>query len=372
MKILHVEAGRHLYGGPRQVLLLMEQLAAAGVDNVLACPRDSAIAGAAGAFAAVRPLAMGGDLDLALVPRLARLLRTERPDLAHLHSRRGADVLGALAARRCAVPAVLSRRVDNPEPRCLAPRKYRLYHSVVAISEAIREMLLAAGVPPDRVVCVRDALPPLPAFGRDRPWLEAQLGVPARAPVMAVVAQLIERKGHRFLLEALPRIRRHLPAARLLVLGRGPQEAALRRQAERLGVAQMVRFAGFRDDMPRILPCLDLVVHPALMEGLGVALLEAAAAGVPVVASRAGGIPEAVRHGETGLLVPPGDAAALAAACCELLGDRGRAARLGAGGRALVAREFSPVGMAQGNLAVYRDVLTSGILTGRRRGRAEV
>jgi glycosyltransferase involved in cell wall biosynthesis len=110
--------------------------------------------------------------------------------------------------------------------------------------------------------------------------------------------------------------------------------------------------------MPRILPCLDLLVHPATMEGLGVSLIQAAAAGVPVVAARAGGIPEVVAHGENGLLVPPEDPDALREAVAALLADPARAGAMGRRGRERAARLFSVDGMVEGNMAVYRRVLS--------------
>ncbi|MDN5872257.1 MAG: glycosyltransferase, partial [Nitrococcus sp.] len=122
-------------------------------------------------------------------------------------------------------------------------------------------------------------------------------------------------------------------------------------------------FAGFRNDLPRVLPNLELVVHPARREGLGVALLQAAACGVPTVACRAGGIPEAVRDGENGLLVEPGDTGALASAVNRLLAEPALARRYGAAGRVLVQRAFSIEAMVRGNLAVYAK-----ISAGRRHG----
>jgi glycosyltransferase involved in cell wall biosynthesis len=117
--------------------------------------------------------------------------------------------------------------------------------------------------------------------------------------------------------------------------------------------------AGFRDDLSQILPCLDLLAHPATMEGLGVSLLQASAAGVPIVASRAGGISEAVRDGVNGLLVPPGDAAALGAALSRLLADADLRRRLGAAGRILIRDEFSADVMIEGNLSVYRELVAA-------------
>jgi glycosyltransferase involved in cell wall biosynthesis len=359
MKVVHVEAGMHLYGGAQQVLYLLEGLRRAGVDNRLVCPPGSAIARAASERGlAVTELPLRGDTDLAFVPRLYRLLRRERPDLVHLHSRRGADVLGGIGARLAGLPCVLSRRVDNPEPATWARLKYRLYDRVITISDGIRRVLLSEGVAAGRVVCVRSAVDPSPyARGCDRAWFTAEFGLPPAARVLGVIAQLIPRKGHRHLFAALPGILRRHPDAHVLCFGQGPLHDELAALVAAPPYEGRVRLAGFRADLPRLLPCLYGVVHPAEMEGLGVSLLQAAAAGVPIVASRAGGIPEVVRDGENGLLVPSADPAALAQALDRLLGDPIRADELGRRGRALVRDEFSIDHMVAGNRAVYTAVL---------------
>jgi glycosyltransferase involved in cell wall biosynthesis len=353
-----VEGGRHLYGGAFQVLHLLRGLHARGHENLLACPAGCALGEAAAPVARVRGLAMHGDADLLLVPRLARLIRDERPDLVHLHSRIGADLMGGIAARLTGVPVVHTRRVDNPEARWLVALKYRLHDRVIAISEGIARVLRGEGLPPEKLRVVRSAVDWQRYAGPgDRAAAAARLGVPATGPWLAVVAQLIERKGHRFLLRALPPLVAAHPDLRVFFFGQGPQGPDLARQIQALGLGAHVTLAGFRDDLDELLPCLDLLVHPALMEGLGVSLLQAASAGVPIVASRAGGIPEAVRNGENGLLVPPGDVAALGAALAALLADPARRRALGTGGRALMAREFSIDAMVEGNLGVYRELL---------------
>ena len=358
MKVLHVESGRHLYGGARQVLYLLQGLQREGVENLLACPQDSEIQRAAQPHATVCPLPMKGDLDLALVGRLRALVRRHRPDLVHLHSRRGADLLGGVAARLEGVPAVLSRRVDNPEPRWWAAAKYRLYHRIVTISDGIRQVLLAEGIPPGRVVCVRSAVV---AGEYQSPCSQEDFGrafdLAGGGPVIGVIAQLIPRKGHRHLLAALPDLVAEFAGLQVLFFGQGPLQDELVQDVAARGLAGQVRFAGFRQDLPRWLGCLDLVVHPAEMEGLGVSLLQAAAAGVALVGSRAGGIPEIVVDGQTGLLVEPGDRQALGAAVRRLLSDDTLRRRLGAGGRQRVESLFSVDAMVAGNLEVYRDVL---------------
>ncbi|MCK7492063.1 MAG: glycosyltransferase [Comamonadaceae bacterium] len=144
----------HLYGGALQVVFLLRGLEAAGVDSVLVAPSGSAIAEAAAPHARVRTIAMGGDGDIATVGRLRRLIRAERPDVVHLHSRRGSDIWGGIAGRLEGVPVVLSRRVDNPEPRAWVGLKYRLFDRVVTISEGIFRVLESEGVPRAKLRCV--------------------------------------------------------------------------------------------------------------------------------------------------------------------------------------------------------------------------
>lgn len=358
MKILHVEAGKHLYGGARQVLYIVEGLAARGVTNLLACPAGSEMARQQPAGTRVVAMKMGGDGDIGMVTRLASLIRAEKPDLVHLHSRRGADTWGGLAARLAGVPCVLSRRVDNPESRLAVALKYRLYDHVITISEGIRQVLLSEGLAPAKVSCVRSAVDATPYLAPvDRAAFCAEFGLPADALVAGVVAQLIPRKGHRYLLAALPALLARHPALKVLIFGQGPLEAELRAEVQAAGLSGAVHFTGFRHDLPRWLGGLDMLIHPADMEGLGVSLLQASAAAVPIVTSRAGGLPEAVQDGVTGILCPPGDVAALGAAIDRLAGDAALRARFGAAGRARILAEFSIDAMVDGNLRVYRQVL---------------
>jgi glycosyltransferase involved in cell wall biosynthesis len=181
--------------------------------------------------------------------------------------------------------------------------------------------------------------------------------------VIGMVAQLIPRKGHRHLLAALPAVFARHPDAQVVLLGRGPLLEALHAAIDAHGWQGRVRLLGFRDDLPRLLPCLDLLVHPAEREGLGVSLLQAAACGVPIVASAAGGMPEAVR--DNGLLVPPGDVPALASAMTGLLDDPARRTQMGLAGRRLMEQAFSVAAMVAGNVAVYHRLLAQPALPPR-------
>jgi glycosyltransferase involved in cell wall biosynthesis len=358
VKVLHVEMGRHLYGGARQVAYLLNGLAGHPDDgHVLVCAPGAAIAGAIDSSAVrIVPLACSGDADLGFLGRLRRLIRDERPDLLHVHSRRG-DLLAALAARLEDCPAVHSRRVDNPPRWHDRAIKFPLFRRIITISQGIRQVLLRAGVPDRKLHCIPSAVD-TGRFrpGGDRTLLSTEFGLEPGPPVLAVIAQLIPRKGHRVLFEAWPAVLARHPAARLLVFGQGPLEPQLRQAAGAAGWADRVRFLGFRNDLDRILPCLDLVVHPASMEGLGVSLLEAAACGVPIVASRTGGIPEIVRDGINGCLVEPGDSGGLAETIVKLLDDPARRASFGAAGRNLALAEFSIPRMVEDNRKLYVEL----------------
>ncbi|MEA3638959.1 MAG: glycosyltransferase [Lamprobacter sp.] len=358
MRLLHVEGGAHLYGGALQLLYLLEGLAARGIDNHLACRRGCELATRAASFAQVHEMPMGGDLDLLMIGRLYHLIRQTRPDLVHLHSRIGADLMGGIAARLAGVPVLHTRRVDNPEPRLLVATKYRLHDRVIAISAGIERVLLAEGLPAAKLRLVRSAVPAA-RFARpcQTGLIRERLGLPEDALLLGVVAQLIARKGHLILLRALPALLAEHPRLQVVFFGQGPLAGLLKQQINATGLSGRVHLVGFRDDLAELLPCLTLLVHPALMEGLGVSLLQAAAAGVPIVASRVGGIPEAVEDAVTGILLPAGDSLALKQALRALLNDPGRAARLGQAGAERVRRDFSIDAMVEGNLEIYQELL---------------
>ncbi len=358
MKILHVETGRHLWGGAQQVLYLVHGLGRLGIANVLVCTDDSAVSDNAPTDCLVVALPMAGDLDLAFIGRLKAVLKAEQPDLVHVHSRRGADPLAAIAARLYGVPVIVSRRVDNAENRWLARLKYRLYRKVIVVADGIREVLLAEGVPEDHLRLVHSGVDqrrfkPEP----DRGWLAADLGIAEGTTVIAMVAQYIHRKGHRVMLDALPAVLEKHPDLQVLCCGSGAGQEALAAQVEERGLTEHVRLLGFRDDLEKILPCCAMALHPALTEGICGAALQAQSCGVPVIASRVGGLPEAVAEDISGLLVGPGDVEQLSRAMRRLLDDEVLRQRLGAAGPGYVADRFSISAMVQGNLKVYREVL---------------
>jgi glycosyltransferase involved in cell wall biosynthesis len=358
VKILHVETGRHFLGGPQQVVYLIKALRERGHDNILVCPPDSGIDGVARmAGIQVQNLFCAGDLDLPFAYRLSQFLKEEAPDVVHCHSRRGADLLGGLAASYADIPAVVSRRVDNTEMRLMATLRYKPFRKIIAISETIAEVLREHGVEDERIAVIRSAVDS-EAFSvePDRTAFREEFGIKEGVFTIAAAGQLIPRKGHRYLLQAAANLAQSHTRFRVVIFGDGYLNNQLRAQAASLGLGGIVQFAGFRDDLDDFIACFDLLVHPALAEGLGVAALKAAAAGVAVVGFDAGGLREAVRHGDTGLLVKSEDTEALQGAIASLMGDDELRRRMGAAGKERMQTEFSIATMTDKHVALYESL----------------
>ena len=363
MKILHIETGRNLYGGGLQVLYLIRELSRPGISNVLVCPNGSDIAEKALPFTDhVRALEFRGECDPRLPAGIISSITETRPDIVHLHSRRGADLWGAVAARIKKVPFVVTRRVDNPEPGWLARFKYGRAARVVAISGCIGRILIDEGVMPEQIEYIHSAVDTekyRPGCSR-REWFLSEFGIPEGARTAGMVAQFIQRKGHATFIEAIPQIVREVPEARFIFFGRGPLREEIQKRVKDDGLDPYCIFPGFRNDLADIIPCLDLLVHPASMEGLGVALLQASSCGIPVVALRAGGIPEVIVDGYSGyLLSPSAPAGQLAARTAELLKDREKALEMGKNGRTYMEKNFTIKIMAEKYLELYSRIVTA-------------
>lgn len=329
---------------------------------MLFCQQGSDILRTVGDTIPVRAPAFEKATDPYFLLAASKVIAQEKPDVVHVHCRRG-DTFACLAAKICRTPAViLSRRVDDPIPRSLGNYlRFRvLCDHVIAISDSVRRVLLGAGVPRNRLSLVRSVIDSSQyRVPRDRAWFSHEFGVAEQEIALGVVGQLIERKGQAFMLRAMPAILRRFPGCRLLFFGKGQMAKPLKALANDLGIADRVIFANFREDIPRILPNLDLLVHPAISEGLGVSLLQASAAGVPIVAGDTGGIPEVVKHLQTGWLVPPCDSKSIEEAVRCALSSPDLAARLARNAQAHVELEFGVDRMIEGNLKVYREVLAA-------------
>lgn len=365
LNITHIETGMHLYGGAQQVVYLLNGLANRGINNTLIAPEGSAIsqAVAKNGNAKVITTSRSGDLSLGFYRQTKAILKQQPCDLVHIHSRRGADTLGGLAAKAAGIPAVLSRRVDNLEHPLAIRFKYPLYRQVIGISQAICNVLLKQGIKQEQLNCVHSSVDSS-LFNTDtasrqtaRASLATQFNIPDSNLLLAVVAQLIPRKGHSHLLSVLPNIIAQQPNISLLIFGQGPEREAIAAKIEQLGLNQQVQLAGFCPQLDKDLPGIDIIVHPAEKEGLGVALLKASAAGVAIIAGRAGGIPEIVQDGKNGLLFEPTNHAQLQSCLEQLIASPALRQQMGSAGIDIAQNQFSIDTMVDGNLAVYHQAL---------------
>ena len=251
---------------------------------------------------------------------------------------------------------VASRRVDfHLQGHSFSRWKYRQVDLFIAASNAIKQILENDGIPAGRKSSSCTTASTSAKIGR-LPALDihAEFWLPHGVPVIANVAALVDHKGHKYLVEAMPHVLRAVPDAHLVVFGEGELRGALERQIKDLALDKHVILAGFREDVLQLVKSADLFVMSSVTEGLGSTVLDAMAMRLAVVGTRAGGIPEAVVHGETGLLVPTADSRALADAMVRLLRDTARRQQMGEKGHARVTAHFGVARFLEQTLEAYR------------------
>jgi glycosyltransferase involved in cell wall biosynthesis len=353
--VLHVDTAAGWRGGQNQVVLAASGMAARGHAVAVACRAGGALESRARAASLdVHALPFRGDVSPRAAWGLARLAARFRPHVVHAHDPHA--IAAALAARG---PRVASRRVDFPIRGRLSRFKYGRCARIVAVSRAVADVLSRDGLDRSRVRLVYEGVPDRAPQAGGRAALR-ELGVPEGALVVGNVAALTDHKDHKTLLAAVARVVARVPRAFFVIVGEGERRAELEAEAAARNLRAHVAFAGFRDDVDRLIPAFDVFCLSSKLEGLGTSLLDAMCFARPVVATAAGGIPEAVEDGVTGRLAPVQDAAALADALAATLADPDARARMGAAGRARYEARFSADRMVEATLAVYGEVLGSG------------
>ncbi len=364
-RVLHVINTSEEGGGARHLFQLVSRLDSRAFAPIVATTDHGPLVGRLEALnvGVVDVDMMRGRTDPRPVVRLRRLLRRGF-DLVHLHGTR-AGFFGALALvgveprpRVIYTVHCLSCRRRAPAPvrsffarveRFIAGRADR----VIAVSERDGCFGVEHGIfPPDRTISIPN--------GVDFAMFPASMPQPFCRPERAeivTIARLVRQKGIRFLVEAARHVVDGHRAARFTVFGDGPERRTLEAQAARLGLGERLRFAGMATDVVSDLGSCDLFVLPSLWEGMPISLMEAMAAGRPVIATAVSGSSELVIDGETGTLVPPGDAPALAGAIDALLRDRAAALAMAAAGRERVRRSFSIERMVWATADIYRELL---------------
>jgi glycosyltransferase involved in cell wall biosynthesis len=356
MKIVHLVIGGEIAGGQLVALRLARVARDAGHDVVFVSPTAGPFTERiAGEGFPTRVVPLGGALDVPAALRLRSLLRRERADVLHTHVHFSLNIVGRFAALGTQTAVVAHMHIENvfrtsPLSRSvqvlLDNATARTCRWIVAVSDATRNALLHQGYPASRTVTVHNGIE------ASKPAVPAALEPAPSGPVLLEVGRLCDVKGQHELIAALPLLGRD--DVTVLLVGEDVETGGtFRRALEKQAQALDVRFLGGRDDVPALLATADALVLPSWVEGLPLVVLEAMAAGVPVVASAVGGTPEAVVAGETGLLVPPRDVDALARALRELLADPARAREMGEAGRARVRERFDATAAALRILGLY-------------------
>ena len=351
MKIITVLRSLKSGGAERHALQLMKGLRARGHEALYAGPMQGWLGQQlrAEGFGGI-DLPLSGLYDLPSVVRLALYARRVGADLIHGHLTRGAWYAG-LAARLAGLPNVATAHSDN------AGKHFGRADRIIAVSQAVADFLVREGYPASRIRMVHhgiaDLAARLPAGAREA--TRRSLGLAADEPCLLMAARIVPAKGHDTALQALARLGDQ--SWTLLVAGDhhgdlGPQMQAL---AQQLGIAGRVRFLGLREDVPALMAASDVLLAPSRREALSLTLLEASACGLPIVATRVGGIGEVVEEGASGFLVAPDDPPALAAAIAPLLADAALRARCGARARQRFEAGFLEDAMFDKTVAVYHE-----------------
>jgi L-malate glycosyltransferase len=326
---LHIDTARTWRGGQNQVLITVLGLRAAGHRTMLVAHAGGELRRRAAEGLELLPITPRTEMDLSAAWRLSRAIKTLRPDVVHAHDPHGVAMaaLGlSMSTQPRRAPLVASRRVDfRLHGNALSRWKYDQVDCFICASEAIRRILVADGIAEPRTVTVHEGI---------------DLGHVAAAPVVEAAALVV----------------RQVPDARFVIAGEGDLRQALEHQIKHLNLEKNVLLAGFRPDILSVHKGFDIFVMSSVTEGLGTSLLDAMACAKPVVATTAGGIPEVVADGVTGILVPPRDAQAMANAIVRLLKDEPLRRRMGDAGLSRVQAKFSAERMVAETIRVYEQV----------------
>lgn len=347
-RILQVITPSRLAGAETLLARLATRLTERGHSVQVVCNRrSSGLDDLRRAGLQVAALPIGGKVNLRAVRVLRRAARESDAQFTHSHLSSASWWCGWLQS--AGGPPSLGH--VHGFTSALWHRRQR---HLVACSRAVAEHLIAQGIEAQKITVLPNPVAPDDIRPqRDAETVRAEFGADAGTPVVGCFAHLSEKKGWRELLGAMPDVLRRHPDAQLWCVGGGPLRDELEAMARALCIENSVRFAGFRRDAADLMNAVDVMALPSHREPFGLVYVEAALLGKPVVACRAGGAPEVVDDGETGLLVPPHDAGALAQAVSLLLGDRVQGLRMGATGRERALSRFGWEPFLQGLETVY-------------------
>lgn len=387
MKVLQVLSGNAWGGGSVVVLAITRALIARGDEVwVFTFEQETGRRFAAAGAKIIRPPFWFDSihpLDSVNLFSLWRLCRREKFDLVATHTSKG-GFLGRLAARWAGVPHIVHHAHGFAFNKVLPPRTKRFYIAlerfaarasdlIISVNDEHRSTAIELGIEaPERIRTIHNGIDVGAFTVSDRTAERRRLGFDDSTLLIGAVGRLAPQKGYIYLIQAFQLLAERFPSARLVVAGIGPLASELEGAARRLGVAGRVDFLGFRRDVAGLLAAFDVYTQPSLWEGHSISLIEALAAGRPIVATDIDGNREVVDHGETGLLVPPEDPKALADAIENLLTNPGLARQLAANARRAAIERFSQENMVRQNLEAYDWVRNAPALRRRKTRRSDL
>jgi glycosyltransferase involved in cell wall biosynthesis len=357
---IHIDTARTWRGGQNQVLVTVMGLRALGHRTTLIAHPSGQLRQRVEEGLDLIPLAPTNEMDLTAAWRLSRLIKRLRPEIVHAHDPHGVAMAAlalSMSTELAKPPLVAARRVDfHLKGNSLSRWKYRQVDCFICVSEAIRKMLISDGVPPVRAVVVNEGIDLERVDAAPPARLHEELWLPHHAPIVGNVAALVPHKGQRHLIDAAALVIRQIPDVRFVIAGEGELRGALERHIRERKLEKHVYLLGFRPDVLSLHKIFDVFVMSSVTEGLGTSLLDAMACGKPVVATMAGGIPEVVEDGLTGLLVPTRDPEAMAAAIVRLLNNPSLRRQMGEAALLSARERFSVERMVLDTLRVYQRV----------------
>jgi glycosyltransferase involved in cell wall biosynthesis len=366
MKILQLISSEGFYGAENVVAALTRDLEQAGnsvlvgvFENIHASPNNVAAQFESRGLQVVR-IPCRSRFDRAAIKRIREIIRSHGIGLVHSHGYKS-DIYAYFAARRLGLPLLATSHLWTRQTAAvrfyefLDAQVLRRFDAVVAVSDRIAAELRQAGVPAGKITIIDNGIDLRP-FQSAVPTLASELNKGDQL-LIGTVGRLVEQKGLTFFLTAAQQLLKEFPNLLFAIFGDGPDRGKLEQMAKDLQIAEKVWFAGARRDMPNVYASLDVFALASVGEGLPMALLEAMASGVPVVATEVGAVPKVIVSGRSGMLVRPGDATQLAQAIACLLRDPVLRGHLAGNGKQTVHEQFSSRVMTQNYCRVYGQLL---------------
>ena len=357
---LHIDTASTWRGGQSQVRYTVLGLRAIGHRAALVADPEGELFRRMSEGLDLIPLATRNEIDLAAAWRLSRVLKQLRPEVVHAHDPRAIAMAAtalSITAPRPKPPLIASRRIEFPVGRnSFSSWKYSQVDRFLAISQAVRERLIADRIPAAKIEIVHEGVDVERIVSLPHGNLHAALFLPTHSPVVGTIGALVAQKAHHTLIEAAAIVVKRVSDVRFVILGEGELRPQLEKQIKHLHLERHVFLAGFRADVLELLKDIDVFALSSTHEGMCTSLVDAMAAEKAAVATSVGGVPEVLADGETGYLVPPRDVEALATRIVQLLKDAGLRRRMGSAGLERARRLFTVERMVRETAAAYDRV----------------